>query len=352
MDTHKKSISSLPLKRLGEEMAQTGLPAYRAKQIYAWLHQKRARGFGEMLNLPKGLREALDGEWAVDFPEVALKQVSADGTMKYLLRFCDGNHVEAVLMHYNHGNTLCISSQVGCRMGCRFCASTQGGLVRGLTAGEMAGEVYAVLEESGEPISNVVLMGIGEPLDNYDNVVDFIEIITSPEGLNLSGRGISLSTCGLVPAINKLAGLRLGLTLSVSLHAATNEKRGEMMPVNNAWPLEELIPACRAYQKQTGRRISFEYAMVQGVNDSESDAAQLAALLRGMGAHINLIPINPVDGSPYGPSDARNVQTFKEKLQKLGLNATVRRRLGADIRAACGQLRQQAASAGEETHEG
>lgn len=342
MDERRGNLRDHTPDALAGLLAEMGQPAFRAKQVFGWLHQKRVDDFEQMTNLPAKLRQELAAGWDIAMPAVRQKQVSADGTVKYLLALPDGNLIEAVLMQYLHGNSLCISSQVGCRMGCRFCASTQGGLVRGLTAGEMAGEVYAAMADSGERISHIVLMGIGEPLDNFDNVMDFLAIITHPEGQNLSMRNISLSTCGLVPAIEKLAEKRLGLTLSVSLHGASNDVRGGMMPVNDAYPVQALVNACRAYQTKTGRRISFEYAMVRGVNDSPEDAKQLATLLRGMGAHINLIPVNPVDGSPYGASDTQNIHAFKETLQKLGMNATVRRRLGTDISAACGQLRRQA----------
>ena len=318
-----------------------GQPAFRAGQVFSWLHQKLATGFEEMSNLPASLRLQLAEHCAVAAPSIKQKLTSQDGTLKYLLELADGNCIETVLMRYRHGNTLCVSSQVGCRMGCRFCASTQGGLVRGLTAGEIAGQVYAVRRDTGEAVSHVVLMGIGEPLDNFDTVMDFISIITDARGQNLSGRGITLSTCGLVPMIHRLAEEKLPITLSVSLHAADDKKRSAMMPVNEAYGVEELLAACRAYRAATGRRVSFEYAMVRGVNDSDADAVLLAERLAGMDAHINLIPVNPVDGTPYGPSDSRAVQHFQSSLQRLGLNATVRRRLGADINAACGQLRRQ-----------
>ena len=243
-------------------------------------------------------------------------------------------------MQYHHGNTVCISSQVGCRMGCKFCASTLGGLVRSLTPAEMLGEVYEAERQAGEPISSLVLMGIGEPLDNYRNVLDFLTILSSPEGRNLSLRHVSLSTCGLCDRIDELAELGLGLTLSISLHAPTNQIRSSMMPVNDAYPVEQLIQTVRRYQETTGRRVSFEYSMVRGVNDSDVCAKQLADLIRGMGAHVNLIPINPVDGSPYSATDAANVRRFQQKLESLGVNATVRRRLGSEISAACGQLRR------------
>ena len=246
-------------------------------------------------------------------------------------------------MRYKYGNTICLSTQVGCRMGCRFCASTQAGRVRNLEAGEIAAQLYTAQRDIGERISHIVLMGIGEPLDNFDNVMDFLSIISSEEGANIGMRNISLSTCGLVPMIDRLAEKKLQLTLSISLHAPNDAMRSSMMPVNDAYPIRELIAACRRYQKITGRRISFEYSMVRGVNDSDATARQLADLIRGMGAHVNLIPINPVDGSPYSATDAENVRRFQQMLTRLGVNATVRRRLGSDISAACGQLRREEA---------
>ena len=338
----KIGISSLPLEQLTEWVKENGQPAFRAKQLYSWMHEKQAQSFSGMTNLPKSFVQFLDDRCRIETLSVQRCQRSQDGTVKYLFGLADGNCIETVLMRYHYGNTVCVSTQVGCRMGCRFCASTQGGRVRDLTAGEIANEVYAVMRETGERVSHIVLMGIGEPLDNFDSVMDFLTIISSPEGVNIGMRNISLSTCGLVPMIEKLAKRHLGLTLSISLHAPTNAMRSSMMPVNDAYPLEQLLPACRAYQNETGRRISFEYSMVNGVNDSEETAEKLAALIRGMGAHVNLIPINPVDGSPYSATDAANVQRFQKKLEQLGVNATVRRRLGTDISAACGQLRREA----------
>lgn len=334
-------ITSLTLPKLADLMQELGQPVFRAKQLFSWLHQKQVCDYAEMTNLPKPLCAQLAEKYPIDAPEIAKKQESRDGTAKYLLRLADGNCIETVVMRYNYGNTVCVSTQVGCRMGCRFCASTQGGRVRDLTAGEIASEIYTVQRDIGERISHIVLMGIGEPLDNYDNVMDFLTIISSPDGAQIGMRNISLSTCGLVPRIYELAKLHLGLTLSVSLHAPTNEMRSAMMPANDAYPLEQLIPACRAYQKDTGRRVSFEYALVRGVNDSAETARRLADLIRGMGAHVNLIPINPVDGSPYSATDAKHVKAFQETLTRLGVNATIRRRLGADISAACGQLRRE-----------
>lgn len=319
-----------------------GQPAFRAKQLFSWLHEKRVQEFSAMTNLPKGLLQQLEQQCTIEVLRPLRKQCAKDGTVKYLFGLADGNSIETVLMRYSYGNSVCVSTQVGCRMGCRFCASTQGGRVRNLTAGEIAGEIYAVMANTGERVSHIVLMGIGEPLDNFDNVMDFLSIISCPQGVNIGMRNISLSTCGLVPMMEKLAQKKLGLTLSVSLHAPTNGMRSSMMPVNDAYPLEELIPACRAYQKATGRRISFEYSIARGVNDSEQTARKLAKLIEGMGAHVNLIPINPVDGSPYSAADAANVRRFQNTLLSLGVNATVRRRLGTEISAACGQLRREA----------
>ncbi len=344
----KECISALPLPKLQQLLCAAGHPAYRAKQLYRWLHQKQATAFPQMTDLPKPLLAWLEERYTIAQLAAAAKQVSRDGTVKFLFRLQDGNCVESVVMFYSYGATVCLSTQVGCRMGCRFCASTQAGRVRDLNAGEIAAQVYAAGREVGQRISHIVLMGIGEPLDNYDNVLDFLRIITAPEGLCIGMRNISLSTCGLVPGIDRLAQEHLQLTLSVSLHAPENALRSSMMPVNDAYPLPQLLAACRRYQKTTGRRISFEYSLVKGVNDTPALAKTLADLIAGMGAHVNLIPINPVDGSPYTASDARNVARFQQLLQQYGVNATVRRRLGADISAACGQLRREAAAAGDE----
>lgn len=339
----KTCISSYTLEQLAEQLKAMGQPAFRAKQIFHWLHQKLVTEFSAMTDQPKALLAKLEEEYYIAAPIIQRRQQSRDGTVKYLFRLADGNCIETVVMRYNYGNTVCVSTQVGCRMGCRFCASTQAGRVRNLEAGEIAAEIYAAQKDIGERISHIVLMGIGEPLDNFDNVMDFLTIISSPEGVNIGMRNISLSTCGIVPQIDRLAEKKLQLTLSISLHAPNNAMRSQMMPVNDAYPVEELIAACRRYQKVTGRRISFEYSMVRGVNDSPATAKELAKLIRGMGAHVNLIPINPVDGSPYSATDAENVNRFQNMLTELGVNATVRRRLGSDISAACGQLRREAA---------
>ena len=336
----KLDLKSMTLAEMEAAFAALGEPKFRAKQVFVWLH-KGARSFDEMTNLSKSLRAKLDSLYDITAPEVARKQVSKkDGTIKYLWRLSDGNCVESVVMQYHHGNTVCISSEVGCLMGCKFCASTLGGLVRRLRPSELLDQVLFSQIDSGLPISNIVLMGIGEPLDNFDEVMRFLENVTSPEGVNIGMRNISLSTCGLVPKIDMLAEKKLQLTLSVSLHAPNNQIRSSMMPVNDAYPVEQLIQTVRRYQDTTGRRVSFEYSMVRGVNDSDACAKQLADLIRGMGAHVNLIPINPVDGSPYSATDAANVRRFQQKLESLGVNATVRRRLGSEISAACGQLRR------------
>ena len=335
-------ISSFTLEQLTVFVKELGQPAFRAKQIFHWLHQRGVTDFDQMTDQPKSFIAQLKEKCFIESLSIERRQQSRDGTVKYLFRLPDGNCIETVWMKYSYGNTVCVSSQVGCRMGCRFCASTQGGRVRNLTAGEIAGEIYAAMSDMGPRVSHIVLMGIGEPLDNFDNVMDFLSIISSPDGVNIGMRNISLSTCGVVPMIEKLAQKHLQLTLSISLHAPENRMRSTMMPVNDAYPLEKLISACRSYQKETGRRISFEYAMVRGVNDSDATARALANLIQGMGAHVNLIPINPVDGSPYSATDAANVKRFQDTLLKLGVNATVRRRLGTDISAACGQLRREA----------
>ena len=335
-------ISSYTLEKLTGFVTGLGQPAFRAKQLFSWLHEKRVQEFSAMTNLPKSFLQQLEQQCTIETLRPLRRQCAKDGTAKYLFGLADGNSIETVLMRYSYGNSVCVSTQVGCRMGCRFCASTQGGRVRNLTAGEIANEIYAVMADTGERVSHIVLMGIGEPLDNFDNVMDFLSIISCPQGVNIGMRNISLSTCGLVPMMEKLAQKKLGLTLSVSLHAPTNEMRSSMMPVNDAYPLEKLIPACRAYQRATGRRISFEYSIARGVNDSEQTARKLAKLIEGMGAHVNLIPINPVDGSPYSAADAANVRRFQNTLLSLGVNATVRRRLGTEISAACGQLRREA----------
>ena len=335
-----KDIKSMTLAELTQEMAAMGEPAFRAGQVYQWMH-RGARSFDEMTNLSKSLRERLAEAYSLTAPTVARKLVSAkDGTIKYLWRLADGNCVESVLMRYHHGNTVCISSEVGCPMGCAFCASTKGGLVRRLTPAEMLDQVLFTQIDSGLPVSNIVLMGIGEPLDNYDTVMKFLTLVNHPDGLNIGMRHISLSTCGLVDKIDKLAQRGLQLTLSVSLHAPDDETRSKIMPVNRGIGVERLMDCCRRYFQTTGRRISYEYAMIDGVNDSDQQADRLASLLKGTPGHVNLIPLNDVEESPLKPS--RRVGAFQKRLESQGVTVTVRRKLGGDIDASCGQLRRKA----------
>ncbi len=337
----KEHIKSMTLAELGQVLKDLDQPAFRAKQIYTWLH-RGARSYEEMTNLPKALRDALAQRYPIDAPKVVRRQESQkDGTIKYLWELSDGNCVETVLMRYHYGNTVCISTEVGCRMGCAFCASTLGGLVRRLEPNEMLDQVLFTQVDSGLPVGHIVLMGIGEPLDNFDNVMRFLELVNSPEGMNISMRHISLSTCGLVPGIDQLAEKKLQLTLSVSLHAPTDEIRNTIMPVNRAYPTEELLQACRRYYEKTGRRISFEYAMIDGVNDTPEAAKLLLKRLKGLPAHMNLIPLNHVEESPLKPSTRQAVQRFQKILEEGGVPATVRRTLGGDIDASCGQLRRK-----------
>ena len=336
-----KHLRSMTEPEIGELLKEMGQPAFRAKQVYTWLH-KGVRSYEEMSNLPKVLRDTLESQYPLVPPEVVRKQESQkDGTIKYLWKLSDGNCVETVLMRYHYGNTVCISTEVGCRMGCAFCASTLGGLVRKLEPYEMLDQVLFTQVDSGLPISHIVLMGIGEPLDNYENVMRFLELVNSQNGMNISMRHISLSTCGLVPGIDRLAEEKLQLTLSVSLHAPTDEIRNTIMPVNKAYPTEELLSACRRYYEKTGRRISFEYAMINGVNDTPEAAKTLLKRLKGLPAHMNLIPLNHVEESPLKPSTRQAVQRFQELLEQGGIPATVRRTLGGDIDASCGQLRRK-----------
>ena len=333
-------IKSMTPEELTAWLKELGEPAFRAKQIFRWLY-RGVRSFDEMTDLSKALREKLAGAALLAPPTVARKQVSAqDGTIKYLWELADGNCVESVLMRYQHGNTVCISCQVGCRMGCAFCASTIAGKVRDLTPAEMLDQVLFTQLDSGAPVSNIVLMGIGEPLDNFDTVLRFLELVNHPDGLNIGMRHISLSTCGLAEQIDKLAGYRLQLTLSVSLHAPDDETRSKIMPVNRSYGVERLLDSCRRYFETTGRRISYEYAMIDGVNDADWQADLLARRLRGMPAHVNLIGLNEVEESPLKPS--RRMAAFQKRLEDHGVTVTVRRKLGGDIDASCGQLRRRA----------
>ena len=335
------NLKSMTLPELSALLKEMGQPAFRAKQLYTWLH-RGVRSYEEMTNLPGALRAELAEKYPIHAPTVVRRQESQkDGTIKYLWQLSDGNCVETVLMRYHYGNTVCISTEVGCRMGCAFCASTIGGLVRKLEPFEMLDEVLFTQVDSGQPISHIVLMGIGEPLDNFDNVMRFLELVNSPEGMNISMRHISLSTCGLVPRIDELAKRKLQLTLSVSLHAPNDQIRNTIMPVNKAYPSQELLDACRRYYAETSRRISFEYAMIDGVNDSVENARELISRLRGLPAHFNLIPLNHVEESPLKPSSKAAVALFQKTLEDAGIPATVRRTLGGDIDASCGQLRRK-----------
>ena len=337
----KTDLKSMTLAQMQAELRALGEPAFRAKQVFTWLH-RGAESFSEMTNLSKPLREKLDGLYTITVPRVARAQRSQkDGTIKYLWRLGDGNCVESVVMQYHHGNTICISSEVGCPMGCKFCASTLGGLVRRLAPSELLDQVIFSQKESGLPISNIVLMGIGEPLDNFDAVMQFLELVNSPEGLNIGMRHISLSTCGLVDKIGKLAERKLQLTLSVSLHSPDDESRSRIMPVNRRWGVDTLLAACRDYFEKTGRRVSFEYTMISGVSDSEAQAQLLAKKLQGMAAHVNLIPLNSVEETGLRTSTHAAIARFQEILQQHGVTATVRRTLGSDIDASCGQLRRK-----------
>jgi len=335
------NLKSMTQPEIGAVLKELGQPAFRAKQVYSWLH-KGVRSYDEMTNLPKQLRDVLSEKYPIHPPKVVRKQESArDGTIKYLWELADGNCVETVLMRYHYGNTVCISTEVGCRMGCAFCASTIGGLVRRLEPYEMLDEVLFTQIDSGLPVSHIVLMGIGEPLDNFDNVMRFLELVNSPEGMNISMRHISLSTCGLVPKMDALAEKKLQISLAVSLHGPNDEIRNKIMPVNKAYPIDVLLEACRRYYAATSRRIHFEYAMIDGVNDSEANAKELLRRLKGLPAHVNMIPLNHVEESPLKPSSKSAVAKFQKILEDGGVTATVRRTLGGDIDASCGQLRRK-----------
>ncbi len=335
-------IKSLALSELKDEMAAMGEKAFRAEQLYGWMHRKLAVSYEEMTNLPKALADRCRQRYEYTVLKPILVQESAiDGTRKYLFGLADGNAVESVLMRYKHGNCVCVSSQVGCRMGCRFCASTLDGLERNLRPSEMLDQVYAIMRHTGERVSNVVVMGSGEPLDNYDNLLRFIELLTDENGLHISQRNVTVSTCGLVPEMRRLADRKLQITPALSLHAATDEKRRALMPIAERYPLEELMEACAYYFEQTGRRITFEYSLVKGVNDSEEDAGKLASLIGRLNCHVNLIPVNPIRERGYRQSDRRAVEAFRNRLQNRGINVTVRREMGRDIDGACGQLRRR-----------
>lgn len=345
-----KDIMSMTCGELAEVFSGKGLPGFRAKQVYQWLHCRLAASYYEMTDLPKALREQLAEEYPLNICTVAKKQVSAaDGTVKFLYALHDGDYIESVVMKYKYGYTVCVSSQVGCKMGCAFCASTLGGFKRSLTAGEILSQVYTAQRELGERVSHIVLMGMGEPLDNFDNVMRFIELVTDEKGLNLSMRNISLSTCGVVPKIEELMKKKLQLTLSISLHAADSGLRSKIMPINKKYDVDELLAVCRRYAAETSRRISFEYSMLAGVNDSDECARLLASKLRGMLCHVNLIPVNEVEESPFKPSSPERIERFTEILAGSGITATVRRKLGSDIEASCGQLRRKMNKKGDKS---
>lgn len=333
-------IKSMTIEELKDLITEMGEKPFRAKQIYSWLHEHLVTSYDEMLNIPRGLKERLK-----DYPVTALEMVDeqisrVDGTRKYLFRLQDGNVIESVLMHYKHGNSVCISSQVGCKMGCRFCASTIGGWTRNLLPSEMLDQIYRIQAVTGERVSNVVVMGTGEPLDNYTNLLRFIRILTGAGGLNISQRNLTVSTCGLVPKMYELAEEKLQITLALSLHAPNDEKRKELMPIAERYSLDEVLQACGNYFEKTGRRITFEYSLVAGVNDGDRDAQELSERIGKLNCHVNLIPVNPIKERSYVRSTRQAVENFKIKLEKCGINGTIRREMGSDIDGACGQLRK------------
>lgn len=334
-------IKSLNLEELTNLILERGFKKFRAKQSYDWMHKKLVASVDEMSNIPKDFKEWIKEE--CEFVHLKIADVltsKIDGTKKYLFELADGNVIESVFMRYKHGNSVCISSQVGCRMGCKFCASTLGGLVRNLTPSEMLEQIYEISVDTGERVSNVVVMGSGEPLDNYDNICKFIELLTDENGLNISQRNITISTCGIAPKIKELADKNFQITLALSLHATSDEKRKEIMPIANSYSIDEILSACRYYFDKTGRRVTFEYSLAEGVNDSKEDAIKLAGLIKNINSHVNLIPVNPVKERDFVASGKKNVDTFKKTLEDHKINATVRREMGRDIGGACGQLRR------------
>lgn len=346
----KIDIKSLDYEELCSFCEEMGEKKFRASQLYQWMHQKLSTDYDSMSNLPGSFKEKLKESTRYTCLEpIRIQESKIDGTMKFLFRLYDDNLIESVLMKYHHGNSVCISSQVGCRMGCRFCASTLDGCVRNLTASEMLDQIYRIQAISGERVNNVVIMGSGEPMDNYDNVIKFLKLINSEKGLNISLRNVTVSTCGIVPKIHELADLKLQITLAISLHAPNDELRKTMMPIANKYSISEIMDVCRYYIEQTGRRISFEYSLVKGVNDTPECANQLIRLVHGMNCHVNLIPVNPIKERDYRQSEKQEIFGFKNKLEKNGINVTIRREMGSDIDGACGQLRK---SYMEDSHEG
>lgn len=338
----KRDIRSLDLTELEEEIAALNEKKFRASQIYDWLHNKLCDDFNGMSNVPNSLIEKLSEDFTI-YPvkKEKMQESKIDGTRKYLFKLHDGEYVESVFMRYSHGNSVCVSSQVGCRMGCRFCASTIGGLVRNLTAGEILAEVYEIIKDTKERVSNVVIMGTGEPFDNYDNVVRFMRLLSDEKGLNISGRNITISTCGIVPKIRQFADENLSATLAISLHATNDETRKQIMPVALSYSIEEIIDACSYFFDKTKRRLTFEYSLIAGVNDSQKNAEELSKLLRNLNCHVNLIPVNPVTETEYKSPSKEAAFSFKNKLEKNHINVTIRREMGRDIDGACGQLRRR-----------
>ncbi|MEE1516466.1 MAG: 23S rRNA (adenine(2503)-C(2))-methyltransferase RlmN [Lachnospiraceae bacterium] len=334
-------IKSLDFEELNNLVLELGEKSFRAKQIYEWLHVKLVHSFEEMSNLSKNLRDKLNEKcFLTALKPVEILTSKVDGTKKYLFELQDGNIIESVLMRYHHGNSVCISTQVGCRMGCKFCASTLDGLERNLLPSEMLDEIYSIQKDIGERVSNIVLMGSGEPLDNYDNVMKFLKLISDDYGLNISQRNITLSTCGLVPKIYELADSQVQITLAISLHASEDETRKELMPVAKAYKIDEILKACNYYFDKTGRRLTFEYSLVSGINDTVEGAVRLGELLKGINCHVNLIPVNPIKERDFKQSEKQAIEKFKNKLEKYGINVTIRREMGRDINGACGQLRK------------
>ena len=339
---NKQDIRALNIEEIQQVLQGLGEKPFRAKQIYEWLHVKLVDDFEEMSNLSKSLREKLREEYHIPTVQMVERQESKlDGTNKFLFQLHDGHMVESVLMRYKHGNSVCISSQVGCRMGCKFCASTIGGLERNLTPGEMLGQIYQIQKISGERVANVVVMGTGEPLDNYDHFVRFVRLLTSEGGLHISQRNLTVSTCGIVPNMKRLAEEKFQITLALSLHGSNQEKRKTLMPVANKYGLSEVLEACDYYFEKTGRRITFEYSLVSGVNDRAEDAEELIAILKPRNCHLNLIPVNPIKERSFEKPSRKNAENFKNKLEKSGINVTIRREMGSDIDGACGQLRRR-----------
>lgn len=338
----REDIKSLTLSELKEQMESMGEKPFRAKQMYEWMHKKLVTEYEEMTNIPAALADKCRERYHYTvLKTVRVQESKVDGTRKYLFELADGNMVESIWMRYKHGNSVCISSQVGCRMGCRFCASTLDGLERNLLPSEMLEQIYSMIRHTGERVSNVVVMGSGEPMDNYDNLLRFVELLTDDNGLHISQRNITVSTCGIVPKIRSLAERKLQITLAISLHAATDDKRIQLMPIARTYPLKELLEACAYYFEQTGRRITFEYSLVKGVNDTDEDVRQLAALIGHLNCHVNLIPVNPIKERDYVRTERRAVEAFKNSLEKYEIGVTIRRGVGRDIDGACGQLRRR-----------